>query len=102
MFNKWDGEGGYKALFEGAEGRGKGGREAAPAVEDREEERRVPGVGLQRTAAQGEASQEQQQQSSQNEARRMVELSAEHGLHSESRPMNYLKHQNYDFDRCAA
>uniref|UniRef100_V5ED67 Uncharacterized protein n=2 Tax=Kalmanozyma brasiliensis (strain GHG001) TaxID=1365824 RepID=V5ED67_KALBG len=48
MFNRWEGEGGYQELFEGASGRGSGGQEARPAVEDREMERRVPGVGLQR------------------------------------------------------
>lgn len=46
MFNKWKGENGYKELFEKASGRGVGGREAAPAVEDREQARRVPGMGL--------------------------------------------------------
>lgn len=50
MFNKWEGEKGFKELFEQAPGRGSGGREAAPAVEDREEMRRVPGVGLQSVA----------------------------------------------------
>lgn len=61
MFNKWDGEGGLKGLFEGAEGRGVGGREAESAVEDREEVRRVPGVGLQRTENGTEAELAQQQ-----------------------------------------
>lgn len=61
MFNKWEGEGGYKELFEGASGRGMGGREAEPAVEDREEVRRVPGVGLQRSEESTEDTEEQQQ-----------------------------------------
>lgn len=51
MFNKWHGESGYHHLFENAPGRGLGGRQAAPAVEDREEFKRIPGVGLQRTGA---------------------------------------------------
>lgn len=55
MFGRWEG---YKELFEGANGRGVGGREVAPAVEDREEVRRVPGVGLQRTEAEGEGQQQ--------------------------------------------
>lgn len=42
MFNKWDGENGLQTLFEQAPGRGTGAREAAPAVEDREQARRVP------------------------------------------------------------
>ncbi|KAJ1020673.1 hypothetical protein NDA16_004066 [Ustilago loliicola] len=56
MFNKWQGENGYKELFEKASGRGVGGRQAAPAVEDREEARRLPGVGLQRTGAEADAT----------------------------------------------
>lgn len=44
MFNKWDE---YKEAFEGAKGRGEGATEAPPAVEDREEVRRVPGAGEQ-------------------------------------------------------
>ncbi|KAJ1025718.1 hypothetical protein NDA18_004055 [Ustilago nuda] len=51
IFNKWDGENGYRELFEKATGRGVGGREAAPAIEDREQARRVPGAGLQRMGA---------------------------------------------------
>lgn len=43
MFHKWEGQEGYQALFEGASGRGKGAREAAPPVEDREEAQRIPG-----------------------------------------------------------
>lgn len=46
MFNKLDGENGFKALFENAAGRQRGAREAEPAVEDREQVRRMPGVGL--------------------------------------------------------
>lgn len=49
MFNKWDGQGGYKELMERARGRGVGGREAREAVEDREQARRVPGTGSQTT-----------------------------------------------------
>lgn len=46
MFNKWEGEDGYKSLFEGARGRGRGVVEASEAVPDREEAARVPGQGL--------------------------------------------------------
>ncbi|PWN44148.1 hypothetical protein IE81DRAFT_321544, partial [Ceraceosorus guamensis] len=46
MFHKWEGEEGYQTLFEGASGRGKGAREAAPPVEDREEAQRIPGSGV--------------------------------------------------------
>ncbi|EPQ29312.1 uncharacterized protein PFL1_03067 [Pseudozyma flocculosa PF-1] len=53
MFGRWDGEGGHKQLFEDAPGRGAGAREASEAVEDREEARRVPGVGLQTSAGSG-------------------------------------------------
>lgn len=45
MFNKWEGEDGYKSLFEGARGRGRGVVEASEAVPDREEAARVPGQG---------------------------------------------------------
>jgi hypothetical protein len=48
MFNKFDDtpeKKGFKDLFENASGRGKGAREAADAVPDREEQRRVPGAG---------------------------------------------------------
>lgn len=62
MFNRWDGQGGFKDLFESAPGRGAGGKEAAPAVEDREEMRRVPGVGLQQEIRDADKLQEQQQQ----------------------------------------
>ncbi|TKY86483.1 hypothetical protein EX895_004632 [Sporisorium graminicola] len=61
MFNKWDGETGFKQLFEQAPGRGAGGRDAAPAVEDREEMRRVPGVGLQPVATDPNGSEGEQQ-----------------------------------------
>ena len=54
MFNKWEGESGFKELFEQAPGRGSGAREAAPAVEDREEVRRVPGVGLQQMSSENQ------------------------------------------------
>lgn len=47
MFNKWDGQDGFKEQFENAPGRGQGAKEAPPAVEDREEVRRVPGQGPQ-------------------------------------------------------
>ena len=65
MFNKWEGEGGFRELFEGAEGRGVGSREAAAAVEDREEVRRVPGVGLQHTGTETESTQQRQEPSDQ-------------------------------------
>ncbi|CDU25765.1 uncharacterized protein SPSC_05936 [Sporisorium scitamineum] len=61
MFNKWDGETGLKQLFEQAPGRGAGGRQAAPAVEDREEMRRVSGVGLQRMETDSNKSQAETQ-----------------------------------------
>lgn len=56
MFNKWEGEHGYKDLFEQAPGRGVGAREAAPPVEDREDVRRVPGIGLVATSNEPSAS----------------------------------------------
>jgi ankyrin repeat protein len=46
MFKKWDdedGRKGLKELFEAAPGRSRGAREAPEAVEDREEQRRIPG-----------------------------------------------------------
>lgn len=47
MFNRWeDGEkAGFKSLFEQASGRGRGAREAADAVPDREENQRQAGSG---------------------------------------------------------
>lgn len=47
MFNRWEGDENAETrrLFETAPGRGRGARDAAPAVEDREEARRVPGSG---------------------------------------------------------
>ena len=50
MFNRWEGEAGFKTLFEHAPGRGVGGRQAAPPVPDREEMQRIPGVGLRQTS----------------------------------------------------
>jgi hypothetical protein len=50
MFNRWEGENGLKEAFESAPGRGTGARDAPPAVEDREEVRRVPGAGPQESA----------------------------------------------------
>ncbi|CAO1633067.1 unnamed protein product [Parajaminaea phylloscopi] len=49
MFNKWDDS--LRQQFEAAKGRGIGARDAAPAVEDREEVRRVPGQGEQAAPA---------------------------------------------------
>jgi hypothetical protein len=46
MFNRWeDSEGrpGFKALFEGAPGRGSGAQQAPEPVPDRESNQRVPG-----------------------------------------------------------
>lgn len=61
MFNKWEGEHGFQQLFQNAPGRGAGGREAAPVVEDREEQRRVPGVGLQQVSSETDPYRQQQQ-----------------------------------------
>ncbi|PWY99850.1 hypothetical protein BCV70DRAFT_162196 [Testicularia cyperi] len=55
MFGKWEGESGFRQLFEEAPGRGAGAREASAAVEDREEARRIPGVGLQHQSHQDTA-----------------------------------------------
>ena len=60
MFNKWEAEHGYRKLFQEARGRGVGGRQAGPAVQDREEVRRAPGVGLQSSDAAHEHSQAEQ------------------------------------------
>lgn len=54
MFNKWNDS--LKEQFESAKGRGIGGRDAPPAVEDREEVRRVPGGASEQASSSSSAA----------------------------------------------